>query len=590
MTYKFTGKLIGLLCSECWEPLSYVVVRLYKVHDIGNLAAKAVANPKETFGILTEEQVEAKKPYLLAEAKADENGEFTFEFDKKIKYKGEAFELDVSCNTVPNMKPAGNRIFPTVHFTLTTLQPRWKELIDGGYIANWKYELPIRFWCLLRSFFHSWVICGKVVNCSANPPFPVPGVRVRAFDVDCFEDDFLGSAITDANGKFRIYYSSQDFRRQFMESVYDYEGSSGPDLYFKVETLTGIPILDESRYRGRDRDRENVGHCFCVKLCVRDPELPVFVPSFDRIGQFNIQTDIDENTGLTKHEVNQIAGPGFGFFHSLTLKGYCPAKSRYFWGQQMYYRFLYKIGENGAEIPVTGSLVDDLVVGVRINTNGSPHNQTVKIKRTQHSANLEEIVIVPDANGWIKVYNEINGGAFFDLMKLNTRMITPTYRMPEFNAGEDPGDNAVDGEDVRLIFETTIDPSDPTMTKRQELEARILVNNWEEVREIAIKQLSENEDNSCKPVSKALDILYTVDHQVLKAWSLKIITSAHLPEGTITDLISGNGPRGDSGQLPTIDTSKWPKCSYLLRLLSLRALTNGEIVDLENSSWVTFCI
>ena len=57
MAYILRGKLCGLICSECPEPLSNVIVRLYRSRDAQNVTALAVANPKETFAILTEEQV-----------------------------------------------------------------------------------------------------------------------------------------------------------------------------------------------------------------------------------------------------------------------------------------------------------------------------------------------------------------------------------------------------------------------------------------------------------------------------------------------------------------------------------------------------
>jgi hypothetical protein len=38
------------------------------------------------------------------------------------------------------------------------------------------------------------------------------GVRVQAFDGDIAQHDLLGSAVTDALGRFRIDYKSEDFR------------------------------------------------------------------------------------------------------------------------------------------------------------------------------------------------------------------------------------------------------------------------------------------------------------------------------------------------------------------------------------------
>jgi hypothetical protein len=56
---------------------------------------------------------------------------------------------------------------------------------------------------LVRSRFGAWVICGRVTVCDTGAP--VAAVKVSAFDVDWLQDDPLGAAITDTNGKFRIY-------------------------------------------------------------------------------------------------------------------------------------------------------------------------------------------------------------------------------------------------------------------------------------------------------------------------------------------------------------------------------------------------
>src|ERR1039458_9759842 len=73
---------------------------------------------------------------------------------------------------------------------------------------------------------------------------PLGNIRVRAFDVDWLQDDDLGSAVTDANGHFRIDYVSTDFKKDIFG--FNIELFGGPDIYFKVETLGGAPLLTES--------------------------------------------------------------------------------------------------------------------------------------------------------------------------------------------------------------------------------------------------------------------------------------------------------------------------------------------------------
>src|SRR5262249_32099947 len=56
---------------------------------------------------------------------------------------------------------------------------------------------------------------------------PLVGLQVRAYDKDFIFDDKLGTAVTDAQGKFRIDYYEMDFSLvSGMETV--------PELYVRV--------------------------------------------------------------------------------------------------------------------------------------------------------------------------------------------------------------------------------------------------------------------------------------------------------------------------------------------------------------------
>lgn len=289
MAYLFKGRLCGYICAECPEPLVNLKVRLYRIDERRNVAALAVANPKETFAILSDDQVQDKESRLLAEAETDAEGNFTFELGEN--YAGEAFEVDVYCGSVPRQKVGKKQPKPR-QFTITTLQPRYRET-EAGFVAVWEYCLPYRFWCAVLALFDVWTICGRVTDCRTERP--VAGVKVIAFDADWLADDELGFAFTDAAGKFIITYSSVDFRQG---TWIDVELIGGPDLYFRIEDPGGTPLLTETQARGRDPDRENADNCFCVELCIEQPPEP-------------LRCELTAPIDCTAEEADPVAGINF---------------------------------------------------------------------------------------------------------------------------------------------------------------------------------------------------------------------------------------------------------------------------------------
>ena len=67
MPHIFRGRLFGLICHECQEPLANVTVRLYHSRHEHTVTALAVASPKDTFTVLTESQSHAKSGVVLAD-------------------------------------------------------------------------------------------------------------------------------------------------------------------------------------------------------------------------------------------------------------------------------------------------------------------------------------------------------------------------------------------------------------------------------------------------------------------------------------------------------------------------------------------
>ncbi|PWU00405.1 MAG: hypothetical protein C5B51_25185 [Terriglobia bacterium] len=317
MAYIFKGRLCGYICPDCPEPLANVKVRLYRSRANEGVTLLAAASAKDTFAILSDSDVAAKASSLIAETTAAADGSFTFELGEQQKYKGEAFEIDVYCGTVPHRKQTPKPPKP-LQFSITTLQPAWRNT-DAGLIAAFDYCVPSRYWCEIRRRFGAWTICGTVVDCKSGAP--IAGVKVRAFDVDWLQDDDLGSGVTDGTGKFRIDYLPIDFEQTPLSPLLNFELIGGPDVYFKVETLGGVSLLNESRSQGRTAGRENIGPCFCVKLCVEggggDGGNPI--PLFTHIGQYHVDPIYGDFTadGLT------TAG-NYAFTDTIPLIGLLP--------------------------------------------------------------------------------------------------------------------------------------------------------------------------------------------------------------------------------------------------------------------------
>lgn len=332
MAYLFKGSLLGALCRDCIEPLAGLTLKLYRLAPERDATKLAVANPKDTFMQVDDTALEARNKLLLAETVIDEQGNFLIEFPESAKYDGGVFEIDVYCGTVPRRKP-GPRPPTPLQFTITTLQPLWRD-IERDRIAAWEYTLPHRYWCGIRGRFSAWTICGHVRHCKTQAP--IGGVRVRAFDVDWLQDDALGDAITDGSGHFRIDYSADDFKKTIFSPTINLEWTGGPDLYFKVETLSGTALLTEAPSRGRAPDRENAGPCFCVDLCLeKQPPIVDYLPVFDALGGYLHVSDIHSavpGSGLT-------AGDNRAFYSTVRLNGALP---KTFNGQPMEYRFQFR--------------------------------------------------------------------------------------------------------------------------------------------------------------------------------------------------------------------------------------------------------
>ena len=596
-TFIFRGRLCGYICPDCPEPLEQVKVRLYRLRKDQDATALAVANPKETLAVLQDEDIEAKAESLLAEVETDAEGRFSFELGERQGYGGEAFEVDLYCGTVPRRIPKRNPPKPR-QLSLTTVQPRWRQREDT-FLAVWDYCVPQRIWCYFRGLFGSWTICGKVVTCD-QPVTPVGNVKVSAFDADWLQDDALGSAMTDAAGKFRIDYSSDDFQKTPFSPFLNLELTGGPDVYFRVETSGGVVLLDEPQSRGRKPDREDRGPCFCVTLCVDVKQQPPFDnPLFTHVGDFHIYGDINAATGLTNNAVLGHGGPGYGFFGAPKLRGYCPKQ---FSGQPARYRFLYEdLAAPGLQ-PITGALVSPVLVGARLilwDTFGTGLSWTFQSVYIQGAGATPDPtptpavppgtawgappahIVEPDADGWIAVdQNALDGGFYGPLVGFNTTQVLPAVQAPGNGAG-----NAVaspkNGVNLRIVYEAGPVTGPAAFTNSLD---RIHINNWVDVMLLDIQELS-GPGLACSKITNAINIQYTVDHELTAAWSVGISSEANPP---LPPLPQGAAPRGGFGT-QFVDVSAWKSCAYIVTLGTRRRLTDGEDDDSGRSTQKVFC-
>ncbi len=404
--YRFQGTLCGYLCDECSEPLFNVKVRLYRVDRQAitetELVQRAVAQPKDTLVLLSQEAVDAKQSRLIAEVDTNERGGFSFQLGDRQKYAGEAFEIDVYCGTVPHRKPTPKAPVPR-QFSITTLQPQWRNT-EGGFLGGFDYCIPYRFWCNFRQLYGAWVICGDVDICKTDAP--LGGVRVFAYDVQFIQDAPLGSAVTDGFGKFRIDYATADFEKSICPTLeYEWFGS-GPDVYFRIETLSGTPILVEPRSRAHSSDRD-AGPCLCVELCVDQvPDIPpVDLSAFTNLGVYRFASDIDSaplGTGLT-------LGDGRAFYSDVRLNG---VLAKHLNGQPLEYMFEVKNLSAGAYTQVPQAQIATTKIGVLEKYApafvGDPNPVKTFDYEVNGTASPTVFVTSFTADGWIRVPQENN--------------------------------------------------------------------------------------------------------------------------------------------------------------------------------------
>jgi len=595
MSHLFTGRLVGLLCDDCSEPLVGATVRLVRSTS-STISSDAAADPKQTAVVLDESAADARAEDLLGEAVIGADGQFRVELAKR--YDGEAFDVDVFCGTM-----TGHRVPPKpLSFTLTTLAPQWRP-VEGGFVAAWSYDIPHRIWCGLRGRLGWWSICGHLRVCDST--IGVPGVKVSAFDVDWLQDDPLGSAVTDASGHFRIDYTADAFTRTPWSPFVNVELVAGPDVYFRVDGPTGV-LLHEPRSRGRQPDRENVGPCFCVDLCVKDVpgDTDQPYPWFDHIGGYKTLTGFDSAPGGT----GRTLGDNRAFYAGLRLNG---VLGRLFGGQPAEYRFEFDDGAGWQ--PVRPAQMTAVQIGTWQRLTGSfPPVETKRVV-VLGANGPDEVAVAPDADGWVAVPqdNSLTTGLFVpnnNLLGLNSASISAqTHHLAGIVAGQSTAPAGLAADEylaLRMVLRVAGQPA--TQVQAGIAERVALANttydqvqkhgSWVPTRvdgQLGVISLDIQEliGHGCARITNALHVNYTAAHPNLGGMSLTITGPGgpyHYPLppiapdffGTVDNLL-------DSASNP-VPVASLPKCSYLLQGSIDLLLTTGDSVPLPITDQIAF--
>lgn len=625
MKYTFKGSLCGYLCEDSTESLFGMEVLLYLPWQKERVIENAIASTKDTFRLVTKEESSVRKKLLIATAKTDEKGDFEFELDEK--YNKTAFDIDFICSTVPHASPAASRK-EQIQFHLTTIYPEWrfgKEREHSIYL--WRYCIDYKWWCYIRGhYFDAWVICGHMYLCGTKTP--IPNLKVTAWDADFLTNDNIGSAITDANGYFRIDYTSIDFKKTFLSPLINVETDpdwpltfkSGPDVYFKYE-------YNGTAFRGEtvaDR-RNNVGYCLCVELCLKDIEIipPPIPASFTKIGN-NGNYFINET--VASGDPNVIASAtgktpaGQAFYSCIKLRGNLSQKLD---GVAMEYSFdtieTASAGTGSAEIgvwkKVLASQMCEAEIGTFFTFTGNPMNPVSIIPYKVGNVSLGV-----DAGGWIAVPQaanfspNING----EILSLNTESLNAaTVNMTGLVQGQSTTTKAPLQHNrffkIRMVKRQVGNPasevpagvSNPiamfnTVYKNVPQFGSWMSQTSDEMGVACIniqEMIGGGGGTGCSPITDALHVHYTAANPNMGEVSLTLsgsggpysiqnvapLSSVAETFGTATDLFTIPPP------VVLKPVNVLGKCAYTVKMSVELKLTNGEGQHGNIEDWLSFC-
>lgn len=561
-----------------------------------------MASTKDTFRLVDDNETKAREKLLIARAQTDERGNFEIAVDEKFSQT--AFDIDFVCGTVPRKPPKPPRRIP-LQFHLTTFYPKW--IIDRNeetFSLRWDYCIPSKWWCYIRGhYFDAWVICGHLRNCETKRP--IANATVRAYDADLFTDDFLGAAVTDSNGHFRIDYTSAQFKVNFIPLNIETDPgaltfNSGPDVYFKAE-IGGTMLIDETSANRRN----NVGYCLCVDLCtqinVGDPG-DEFPSAWTGIGEaFNVSF----GGGPDDFDADGHAGSGkYALFGTIRLTGQAAAKTGA--GNAVEYRFLVSdvTTPNGGAAPPLVNF--NKIVGV---TPGLfVPSKVAKLMEKAFPFTVYNVISNQadfDADGWFDINSAIARTQVFyglgnlndywlidedTLIAMNTAVLKPHANLP---VGLVPVGDPVAASDkipvekVAIRFEIREVVNKPANIfniipgSGKTLNSAI-INNNQSYLDLAVQELQVLGD--CSPINGTIHAKYTVHHPHLQSVTLNVHNNSWTVNKNLSDgFVTLNNNLNDAinaGNNASLQINGNPndlvRCTYALTLIVYRRLHNGD--------------
>lgn len=572
---------------------------------------------------------------LVLRATTDDEGQFCIEQPDyaEADYAGGALDVYVVIPQVPYLQD-GDRQARALDEAERLFLGTYRPAASGDDVWTLNLLLPREVYCALKRQADVWTIVGRVTACEAQ--VPIAGLLVTAFDVDLTQHDNLGTATTNGAGHFRIDYLGDLYREG---TFIDVELFGGPDLFFNIEDSDGNVLLDEPRSRGRADDRENVGPCFCVELCVPvpvGPQTPVPAVWTD-VGKARFAIPDGLSTNDFDADGYGVAGSTHYAFTGGALKmmGSVPYLSDPY---TVEYRFLVSEtpGVNGGAPPSAASFtrtvgagadadlfVDGVVLGRVIRL--APSFKIVKVRARK--ADL-------DPNGWLDIKKAIERAFVEDpdvtpadipgfigapyggwdpdvLLALDTRKLAPaTSPGSGLSAGDNvPPSEEVDVTDGKVALRFEIRLRNTATAVTTDLPASgttlnaLMLDNTNALR---LLEMVDHTTDACQPLSGSVDVAYTVYHPHLSSVNVNVrsndgsfnknLDDVHLPFSVAAD---ANGTDPMSNGALTINTSQLVppgdpqqplhRCTYLVTLgLSWRLHTGDGGVALGDPQTTFF--